>query len=111
MNRELSSTGTPVREREDEQRSAARMTPFDWAMEEVTLAILSLTDAMIANDRVEIAQECKEGRRVYKNLVRAYPRLQLLAAERDSLFRQLSLLGSQLDQCQSILGPPVGVEG
>jgi hypothetical protein len=106
----LSSTGTTVREREDEQRSAARMTPFDWAMEEVTLAILSLTDAMIDNDRVEIAQECKEGRRVYKNLVEAYPRLQLQAAERDSLFRELSLLGVQLNQCQSVLRAPVAVD-
>ena len=86
------------------------MTRFDWAMEEVTLAIGSLTDAMIANDRVEIAQESKEGRRVYRNLVSAYPRLQLLAAERDSLLRQLSLLGSQLHQCQTILGLPVAVE-
>ena len=86
------------------------MTPFDWAMEEVALAIRSLSDAMMANDRVEIVQECKEGRRVYKNLVKAYPRLQLRAAERDTLFRQLSLLGSQLHQCQSILRPPVAVE-
>jgi hypothetical protein len=87
------------------------MTRFDWAMEEVTLAILSLTDAMVANNSIEIAQECKEGRRVYRTLVKAYPRLQLRAAERDSLLRQLSLLGSQLSQCQSILRPTVGVEG
>jgi hypothetical protein len=87
------------------------MTPYEWAMEEVTLAILRLTDAMIANDRFVMAQECKEARHVYNDSLTLYPTLQLHAAERDSFLGQMSLLGSQLERCERLLRPPVAVEG
>ena len=86
------------------------MTPHDLAMEEVTLAIRRLTDAMTANDSFLIAQECREGRRVYNGSLKLYPTLQLRAAERDSLLRQIGLLGSELERCERLLGPPAAVD-
>jgi hypothetical protein len=75
------------------------LTPYDFAMEEVSLAILRLADALTAQDPTAIEQECAEARWVYQNVVHLYPKLQLQSAERDALLAQLSLLGSQLDLC------------
>ncbi|RPH56867.1 MAG: hypothetical protein EHM89_14780 [Acidobacteria bacterium] len=75
------------------------LTPYDFAMEEVSLAILRLADALTALDPAAIEQECAEARWVYQDVVNLYPKLQMQAAERDSLLAQLSLLGSQLDLC------------
>jgi hypothetical protein len=69
-------------------------------MEEVSLAILRLVDAITADDPSAIEQECTEGRLIYRNVVKLYSTLQLQPFERDSLLGQLSLLGSQLDQCE-----------
>ena len=79
------------------------MTAYEFAMEEVSLAILRLVDAMTADDLATIEQECMEARRVYRNVVQLYPQLQLQPFERDSLLGQLSLMGSQLDQCEQQL--------
>jgi len=87
------------------------MTPYDFAMEEVTLAMLRLTDALMATDPLAIAQECAAARRVCSDMLQLYPKLQLQAEERDSLLWQLSLLGSQLDHCERFLKQPVAVEG
>jgi hypothetical protein len=75
------------------------LTPYHFAMEEVSLAILRLADALTACDPTAIEQECAEARWVYQEVVHLYPTLQLQPAERDSLLAQLSLLGSQLDLC------------
>jgi hypothetical protein len=69
------------------------MTQYDFAMERVTLAILRVTDALTANDPTAIAQECKHARRDYEYVRRLYLKLQLQAAERDSLLAQMGLLG------------------
>ena len=74
-------------------------------MEEVSLAILRLVDALTARDPSAIEQECAEARWVYQDVVYLYPTLQLQPAERDSLLAQLSLLGSQLDLCDRQLRP------
>ena len=79
------------------------LTPYDFAMEEVTLAILRLADALTAHDPSAIEQECAEARWVYQEVVHLYPKLQLQPAERDALLAQLSLLGSQLDYCEGQL--------
>ena len=78
------------------------MKPYDWAMEEVSLAIIRLADALLANNRSEIDRECEEGQRIYTESVRLYPRLQLRPQERDSFLHQMSLLGSQLNECKRI---------
>lgn len=81
------------------------LTPYDFAMEEVSLAILRLADALTAQDPTAIEQECAEARWVYQNVVHLYPKLQLQSAERDALLAQLSLLGSQLDLCDRQFRP------
>ena len=79
------------------------MTPYDFAMEEVTLALLRVADALIANEPFAIAQESTDARRVYRDMRELYCKLQLQATERDSLLWQMSLLGSQLNQCKALL--------
>ena len=87
------------------------MTHYDFAMEEVTLALLRVADALIANEPFAIAQESADARRVYRDMRGLYPRLQLRATERDSLLGQISLLGSQLNQCEAFLQRPFAVAG
>ena len=87
------------------------MTHYDFAMEEVTLALLRVADALIANEPSAIAQESADARRVYRDMRELYPRLQLRATERDSLLGQMSLLGSQLNQCEAVLQRPFAVAG
>ena len=87
------------------------MTPYDFVMEEVTLAILRVADALIANEPFAIAQECTDARRVYRDMRELYPKLQLRATERDSLLGQMSLLRSQLNQCQAFLQRPLSMQG
>ena len=80
-------------------------------MEEVTLAILRAADALTASEPFAIAQACTEARRIYREMRELYPKLQLQATERDSLLRQMSLLGSQLNQCEAFLQRPFAVAG
>ena len=87
------------------------MTPYDFVMEEVTLAILRVADALIANETSAIAQECTDARRVYRDIRELYPKLQLRAKERDSLLGQMSLLRSQLNQCEAFLQRPFADAG
>ena len=87
------------------------MTPYDFAMEEVTLAILRVADALMANERFAIAQECTAAARVYRDIRDLYPKLQLRPPERDSLLGQMSLLRSQLNQCEAFLQRPVANAG
>ena len=87
------------------------MTPYDFAMEEVTLAILRVVDALTAKEPFAIAQERAEARRIYLEMRELYPKLQLRATERDSLLWQMSLLGSQLNQCEAFLQRPFAVAG
>ena len=87
------------------------MTQYDFVMERVTLAILRVTDALTGNDPTAIAQECTHARRDYEYVRRLYLKLQLQAAERDSLLAQMGLLGSQLNQCTALLQRPIAVDG
>ena len=86
------------------------MTQYDFVMERVTLSILRVTDALITNDPFAIAQECAHARRDYEYVRRLYLKLQLQAAERDSILAQMGLLGSQLNHCEA-LRRPIAVEG
>jgi hypothetical protein len=80
-------------------------------MEEVTLAILRVADALIANEPFSIAQESADARRVCRDMRELYPKLQLRATERDSLLGQMSLLRSQLNQCEAFLQRPFADAG
>ena len=80
------------------------LTPYDFAMEEVSFAILRLA-ALTARNPSAIEHECAEARWVYQDVVHLYPTLQMQAAERDALLAQLSLLGSQLDFCEGQPSP------
>ena len=84
-------------------RRVTAITPYDFVMEEVTLAILRVADALVANEPFSIAQECTDGLRVYRNIRELYPKLQLRATERDSLLGQMSLLRSQANECERLL--------
>ena len=44
------------------------MTPYDFAMEKVTLALLRVADALIANEPFAIAQESTDARQVYRDI-------------------------------------------
>ena len=85
------------------------MTPYDFVMEEVTLAIFRVTDALMASDLSAIAHECRNSHRIYRDMRELYPKLQLRETERDLLLRQMSLLASQLNQCESLLRRPFAV--
>ena len=87
------------------------MAPYDFVMEEVTLAVVRVADALTANEPFAIAQESADARRVYRDMRELYPKLQLRPTERDSLLGQMSLLGSQLNQCEAFLQRPFAVAG
>ena len=87
------------------------LSAYDFAMEEVTLALLRVADALIANEPFAIAQESTDARQVCRDIRDLYPRLQLRATERDSLLGQMSFLGSQLNQCEAFLQRPFAVAG
>jgi hypothetical protein len=93
------------------QGGVAAMTPYDFVMEEVTLAILRVADALMANEPFAIARESTDARRVYRDIRELYPKLQLQATERDSLLGQMSLLRSQLNQCEAFLQRPFADAG
>jgi hypothetical protein len=110
-NREIGAVGSGLEPNILSQGSATAMTQYDFAMERVTLAILRVTDALTANDPLAIAQECAHARQDYEYFRRLYLKLQLQAAERDSLLAQMGLLGSQLNHCKAFLRRPIAVEG
>jgi hypothetical protein len=76
------------------------MTPYEFAMEEVNLALLRLADAFTADDPTTTEQECSEARLVYRRMVHVYPKLQLEPTQRDSLLGQMALLRGRLEECE-----------
>jgi hypothetical protein len=89
--------------------SLGALTPYDLAMEEVTLAVFRLVDALVAHDLATIEQECAESQSVHRSIVELYPTLQLTPTQRDSLLAQLALLRSQLEKCET--EPPQRIAG
>lgn len=75
------------------------LTPYEFAMEEIELAVSHLTQVLTTDERTRIGQACRETRVVYGRMVHLYPKLQLDPAQRDSLIAQLALLVSLLDEC------------
>ena len=87
------------------------MTPYDFVMEEVTLAILRVADALMANEPFAIARESTDARRVYRDIRELYPKLQLQATERDSLLGQMSLLRSHSISARRSSSDPSPMQG
>jgi hypothetical protein len=81
-------------------RRGTPQTPYDFAFEEVTLAILRLMDALASHDPVAIKRECTEARRAHRSMLDLYPKLQLNPSERDLLVGQLDLLRILIKQCE-----------
>jgi hypothetical protein len=75
-------------------------TPYDLALEDVTLAILRLMDALATHDPGAIERECTEARWAHRSMVGLYPKLQLNPSERDLLIGQLDLLRILIERCE-----------
>jgi hypothetical protein len=86
------------------------LTPYDFAMEEVTGASSKLAHALLARaqkkrvDATTTEQECSNARSVYERMVHLYPRVRLDVTQRASLLKELGLLRSRLEGCQADQG-------
>jgi len=76
------------------------LTPYEFAMEDVNVALLRVARALAADDPDITAQECSEVRLTYRRIKHLCPKLRLEPEQRDSLFGQLSLLESRLEECE-----------
>ena len=92
--------------RRDSVARGDTLTPYDFAMEEVTDASSRLAHALSARtqrraDATTIEQECSKARLVYERMIHLYPRVRLDATQRVSLLKELGLLRSRLEECKS----------
>jgi hypothetical protein len=76
------------------------LTPYDFVMEEVDLALARLTHASKAGNLTIAEQHRSQARASFRRLVDLYPRLRLAPAERDSLLEQLAILSSRLEESE-----------
>ena len=81
------------------------LTPYDFAMEEVTGASSMLAQVLARTlKRAEVAtteKECSDARSVYERMIHLYPRVRLDATQRASLLKELGLLRSRLEGCKA----------
>jgi hypothetical protein len=81
------------------------LTPYDFAMEEVTGASSLLAHALLARtlERADAGttEECSDARSVYERMIHLYPRVRLDATQRASLLKELGLLRSRLEECKA----------
>ena len=82
------------------------LTPYDFAMDEVTGASSKLVRALLARtlkraDATATEQEYSKARSVYIRMVDLYPRMRLDATQRASLLEELGLLRSRLEECDA----------
>ena len=82
------------------------LTPYDFAMEEVTRASSLLAHALLARtleraDAATTEKECSDARSVYERMIHLYPRVRLDATQRASLLKELGLLRSRLEECKA----------
>ncbi len=69
-------------------------------MEDVNGALLRVEHALTADDPGMTAHECSEVRVTYRRVKHLCPKLRLEPAQRDSLFGQISLLETLLEECE-----------
>jgi hypothetical protein len=92
--------------RRDSVARGDTLTPYDFAMEEVTGASSMLAHALWARtlkgaDAATIEKECSDARSVYERMIHLYPRVRLDATQRASLLKELGLLRSRLEECKA----------
>ena len=76
------------------------LSPYDFAMEEVNLALSQVTHVLAAGDPNTIEEECANARSAFRRLTQMHPRLRLESSQRESLLRQLALLRSRIEECE-----------
>ena len=82
------------------------LTPYDFAMDEVTGASSRLVRALLVRtlkraDATTTEQEYSNARSVYERMIDLYPRMRLDATQRASLLKELGLLSSRLEECEA----------
>ena len=92
--------------RRDSVARGDTLTPYDFAMEEVTGASSTLAHALLARtlkraDAATTEKECSDARSVYERMIHLYPRVRLDATQRASLLKELGLLRSRLEECKA----------
>ena len=85
------------------------LTPYDFAMDEVTGASSKLVRALLVRtlkraDATTTEQEYSNARSVYERMIDLYPRMRLDATQRASLLKELGLLRSRLEGCKAAEG-------
>jgi hypothetical protein len=94
------------RTRTDSVARGDTLTPYDFAMEEVTGASSMLAHALLARtlrkaDAGTTEKECSDAHLVYERMIHLYPRVRLDATQRASLLKELGLLRSRLEECKA----------
>jgi len=85
------------------------LTPYDFAMDEVTGASSKLVRALLVRtlkraDATTTEQEYSNARSVYERMIHLFPRVRLDATQRASLLKELGLLRSRLEGCKAAEG-------
>ena len=91
--------------RRDSVARGDTLTPYDFAMEEVTGASSMLAQVLARTlkraDAATTEKKCSDARSVYERMIHLYPRVRLDATQRASLLKELGLLRSRLEECKA----------
>ena len=82
------------------------LTPYDFAMDEVTGASSKLVRALLVRtlkraDATTTEQEYSNARSVYERTIHLHPRMRLDATQRASLLKELELLWARVEECEA----------
>jgi hypothetical protein len=82
---------------------------YDIAIEEVQAASFKLARALLARalkkgDATTTEKECSDAQSVYEKMIHLYSRMPLDDAQRASLLKELGLLRSSLEECETPKG-------
>ena len=99
----MEDTGTDSRPGDDTLRA------YDIALEEVQAASFNLARALLARalkngDATMTEKECVDAHSVYEKTIHLYSRMPLDDAQRTSLLKELGLLRSSLEECETPKG-------
>ena len=82
------------------------LTPYDFAMDEVTGASSKLVRALLVRtlkraDATTTEQEYSNARSVYERTIHLHPRMRLGATQRATLLKELELLWARVEECEA----------